>query len=199
MLVNGFSVESGGERFLFRGYKEPWHLENAVQEIFARAFSEAARTAYDGIRPYKNYLMTIARNYVVDTFRKDMKERTVPVEDVPEDRLSDFSESAEAEDPETVAVTRRLKEETGKFIAALPASDRALFDARFMEGRSVEKCAAYLQISEYRVKRDERRIKKNFFVFMRERGFFEGYDFFSFRTLILVATIFSSVAVSRGT
>lgn len=185
MLLNGFPVESGGKRFMFRGYKEPWLLENAVQEIFTRAFTQGARTAYDGVRPYKNYLMTIARNYVVDAFRKGMKERMVPVDDVPEHRLTDLSDIPESDNPETAAVSRRLKEETAKFIADLNDVERALFDARFVEGRSVENCAVFLKISEYRVKRDERRIKKNFFLYMRERGFFEGYRYFNATTAVL--------------
>ena len=185
MLYNGFPVESGGKRFMFRGYKEPWRLENAVQEIFARAFTKSARGAYDGLRPYKNYLMTIARNYVVDGFRKDLRERII-FDDMPEYRLAESENVPEPENPETAAVTRRLEKETSKFIAALNREDRALFDARFVDGRSVESCSEYLKISEYRVKRDERRLKKAFFVYMRQRGFFEGYDYLSTTALLLL-------------
>jgi RNA polymerase sigma factor (sigma-70 family) len=185
MLSKGFSVESRGKPFVFRGYKEPWILENAVQEIFARAFTDTARKAYDGVRPYKNYLMTIARNYVVDSFRKGTKEKSL-FHDVPEHRLAELADISAADNPETAAVTERLKEETAKFIAALNDSDRALFDARFVQGRSVESCAGFLRISEYRVKRDERRIKKSFFIYMRKRGFLEGFQYISPQTLLLV-------------
>ena len=185
MLHKGFPVESGGKRFMFRGYKEPWRLENAVQEIFARAFTESARGAYDGLRPYKNYLMTIARNYVVDGFRKDLKERAV-LDDLPEYRMAELPDSPHAEDPEAAAITRRLKEETAKFTDGLDRDDRALFDARFVEGRSVESCSEYLNISEYRVKRDEKRIRKAFFVFMRQRGFFEGYNYLITSMVVLL-------------
>lgn len=197
MLLNGFPVESGGKRFMFRGYKEPWLLENAVQEIFTRAFTEGARTAYDGVRPYKNYLMTIARNYVVDAFRKGMKERVL-LEDVPEHRLLELTDIPASDNPETAAVTLRLKEETAKFIAALSDSDRALFDERFLEGRSVESCAEFFKISEYRVKRDERRIKKNFFVYMRERGFFEGYQYFNSTSLLVWMVLLARTAEWGG-
>ena len=193
MLHKGFPVESGGKRFMFRGYKEPWRLENAVQEIFARAFTESARGAYDGLRPYKNYLMTIARNYVVDGFRKDLKERNI-LNDILEYRMAELPDSPEAEDPETAAITRRLKEETAKFTAALDRDDRALFDVRFVEGRSVENCAKMLNISEYRVKRDEKRIRKSFFVFMRRRGFFEGYSYLT--TSVLVLLLFGTLGAS---
>lgn len=193
MLLKGFPVESRGERFVFRGYKEPWILENAVQEIFARAFTDAARNSYDGIRPYKNYLMTIARNYVVDSFRKSTKEKVV-FRDVPEHRLADIADISSSDNPETAAVTKRLKEETAKFVAALNEAERALFDARFVQGRSVESCAVFLRISEYRVKRDERRIKKNFFVYMRKRGFFEGYKYINSAILpVVILSLIRSV------
>ena len=41
-----------------------------VQEIFMRAFSEKSRIAYDGIRPYKVFLLGIARNTLIDYIRK---------------------------------------------------------------------------------------------------------------------------------
>src|SRR5262249_47435933 len=44
--------------------------EDLVQEVFTRAFSQKARTAYDGLRDYGPYLFTIARNAVADAFRR---------------------------------------------------------------------------------------------------------------------------------
>ncbi len=40
-----------------------------VQEVFIQAFSKKARLAYDGIRPYKIFLLGIARNTVADYIR----------------------------------------------------------------------------------------------------------------------------------
>jgi RNA polymerase sigma-70 factor (ECF subfamily) len=188
MLLHGFPVESQHKRFTFRGYKDPWQLENAVQEIFARAFAESARRAYDGIRPYKNYLMTIARNYVVDSFRRRQKE-SVFFDDLPTYRFSElpFPDDGTPKNPESQAVNRQLKEETAKFVGALDPDTKKLFDARFVRGLSVEASASELQISEYRVKREERRIRKNFFSYMRTRGFFEGFEYVSPATALVFA------------
>ena len=41
-----------------------------MQEAFRRAFEERARSAYDGLRPYRRYLLTITRNLVIDQLRK---------------------------------------------------------------------------------------------------------------------------------
>src|SRR5262249_11634628 len=45
-------------------------IADAVQEVFARAFREKARLAYDGIREYGPFLTTIARNVVADWGRR---------------------------------------------------------------------------------------------------------------------------------
>jgi RNA polymerase sigma factor (sigma-70 family) len=37
-----------------------------IQEIFLRAFSKNARLSYDGLRDYKPYLLTLARNVILD-------------------------------------------------------------------------------------------------------------------------------------
>ncbi len=187
MLLKGFPVESQNKRYVFRGYKEPWQLENAVQEIFTRAFTEKARCAYDGLRPYKNYLMTIARNYVVDAFRRQRKERSL-FDDLPEHRFSELTDEAKEAplNPESVLVNQKLKEETAKFVDALEVDERALFEIRFVRALSVEAAAAALGMSEYRLKQGERRIRKRFFVYMRARGFFEGFEYVPPVTAILV-------------
>src|SRR5437763_656168 len=69
-LSRGFSFRSGERTLSFRGYTQPYDLNNAVQETFARAFKESARLGYDGLRSYKWYLLTIARNFVIDEFRQ---------------------------------------------------------------------------------------------------------------------------------
>ena len=42
-----------------------------VQEVFLRAFDERARLGYDGLRPYRPYLLRIAKNLRIDTARRD--------------------------------------------------------------------------------------------------------------------------------
>src|SRR5579862_8210147 len=68
-LRRGFSFTSRERSFRFSGYQQPFDLDNAVQETFVRGFKESARLGYDGLHSYKNYLLAIARNLVVDEFR----------------------------------------------------------------------------------------------------------------------------------
>ena len=132
-LKSGFSFDAAGRQYAFRGYKEPWHLENAVQEVFIRAFSTRARVSYDGVRPYRNYLFRIAKNTVMDDFRKQKSdllhiERTTALDEceVPQ-------EDAES-GPEQRIIEQQLQVRIEEFAAGLNDTDRALFDVRFAKG-----------------------------------------------------------------
>src|SRR5262245_19722724 len=74
-LKRGFTFQSGGRSCRFHGPPSAADLEDRVHDVFVRAFSDGARLAYDGLTPYKNYLYTVARNLVIDDFRK--KERAL--------------------------------------------------------------------------------------------------------------------------
>jgi DNA-directed RNA polymerase specialized sigma24 family protein len=54
--------------------RDPEQKRELLQEVFIRAFSAKARPAYDGVRPYKSYLATIASNLMIDTRRKDTRD-----------------------------------------------------------------------------------------------------------------------------
>lgn len=173
-LKAGFAFRSGDQRFFFNGYKESWRLDSTLQEVFAKAFLEPARLAYDGLRPYKNYLLTIARNRVMDQVREEKPGRF----DVRE--LSDIDEGEMVLDdhtrtPEQVAADQELIEQVRLFVSKLNPTMRRLFEVRFVESCSVDETAARLGANDYRVKRDEKRLKSQFFKFMRERGYFSGY------------------------
>src|SRR5262249_3555114 len=58
---------------------------DVVQETFLRAFAERARLGYDGIRPYRPYLLTICRNVMADHSRR--RGREAPSELLVEDLL----------------------------------------------------------------------------------------------------------------
>ncbi len=178
MLQKGFVIKTKAGHFTFTGYKEAFKLEGAAQDVFVRAFSESARTGYDGLRPFKNYLYTIARNRVVDSFRKGKKEFVAIDELPPETAKSALDERfSMPQSPEELAVWKQLKEQVDEFIGSLNAAEQALFQVRFLNGQSVEATSKELKISEYRVKRDEKRIKKRFFYWMKKNGYFEGYRF----------------------
>ena len=55
--------ESDGER-----------VRDTVQQVFVRAFARRARMAFDGVRRYRPYLLTIAKNLCVDLARRAGRE-----------------------------------------------------------------------------------------------------------------------------
>ena len=84
-LRHGFSFSSGGRACRYNGARSTFDLEDKLHDAFARAFSERTRLGYDGISPYGQYLRTIARNLIIDDFRK--KEHALvdySFQDVPE-------------------------------------------------------------------------------------------------------------------
>src|SRR6185503_11222576 len=90
-VLRGFAFKSEGRQLYFQGLWEEHDLEDIVQETFRRAFGVKARASYDGIRPYKNYLFTIARNAVITDL--SVRRRQIPVgealmRDAPSDDLS---------------------------------------------------------------------------------------------------------------
>ena len=143
---------------------EPWDLENTVQEVFVRAFSERARRAYDGIRPYHNYLFAIARNVVVDRIKQ-----TARVKQYQETYTDEAVESAR---PDAIVESAQLVQHIDNFVAKLDPLEFSIFKIRFQEGLSVEDSAKKLNQSEYRIKRTEKNLRKRFLKTMQTLGYF---------------------------
>ncbi|MBN2525095.1 MAG: sigma-70 family RNA polymerase sigma factor [Deltaproteobacteria bacterium] len=175
-LKKGFSFHSRGRNFAFNGYQASWQIEDAVQDIFMRAFKDEARQAYDGLRPYKTYLFTIARNRVMDLFRKEKPGR-IDVRELNEVDDSEFVKDGEAKTPEQLSGDRELEEQVKQFLEGLAPDLNTFFQIRFVEGRSLEDAAIALKLTDYRVKRHEQQIRKQFFQFMQSCGYFGGYSF----------------------
>lgn len=167
LLRRGFTFSSDGRTVTFAGFGLA-DSENAMQEVFARAFAEAARNAYDGLRPYRNYLFAIARNYVADEFRKKRGRVFVAVED---------AEPAHEDTTDMPLDHRDLQTQVEAFIAELETHERGVFAARFERGTSITLAAQELGMSEHHIKVTERTIRKRFFQRMRRLGYFEGYRF----------------------
>jgi len=68
VLVERYTKLAGGVAFSVTG---DYHgAADVVQEVFVRALSEKARTSYDGLRPYRPYLLRIAKNLMIDRARR---------------------------------------------------------------------------------------------------------------------------------
>jgi RNA polymerase sigma factor (sigma-70 family) len=187
LLRGGFSFNSTGHSYRFRGTRSQFDLEDRLHDVFARAFAERARMGYDGLSPYKNYLLTIARNVVIDDFRRketvlvefafDEEEHrgtTAPAQDhAAEPLLGHFEPSGnptiDAESKEVVDLVQRFRE-------SLSEREREIFRLRFEEEKEHREIAESTGLSPSKIKTSEQRIRERFFEYMNSRGYFQGYQ-----------------------
>jgi RNA polymerase sigma factor (sigma-70 family) len=130
----------------------PSELEDLVQEVFIRAFAPETRLGYDGLRPYLPYLFTIARNTLVDWWRRRGRElpTSLTLDDAPEEAAVDETAGSFA-DPRTMALVER-------FVRGLPADLRAVHEARFDRGLSQRDAAEALGMGRQTLRTLERRL-----------------------------------------
>ncbi|MBN1962475.1 MAG: sigma-70 family RNA polymerase sigma factor [Deltaproteobacteria bacterium] len=192
LLERGFRFESNGKQALFRGYTEPWQAETALADIFIKAFSVSARQAYDGMRPYRNYLFVIARNFVID----DLRRRKVTLIEFDEAQHKHNSTHQQTDNPHDDVEHRDILAATKKYIDSLAITERQVFHLRFHEGLSIEACAHKLNTSEHFIKACEKRLRKNFFYSMQQQGFFEGYRYGSRGIEKLITMLFILAGVN---
>jgi RNA polymerase sigma factor (sigma-70 family) len=160
----GFTIESSGHTYV-RGATRDGEYE-LVQETFAKAFTERARLAYDGLSPYRPYLLRITKNLMIDRYRAQQKEaRTIDV-----DSLDGFEPAAEEPvDPDWL----KLSAATAEYVATLSSEQRELVRLRFDEGGSQDRVAEVLRCSRRRVRTLERDISKGLRSWLKQRGFLD--------------------------
>jgi RNA polymerase sigma-70 factor (ECF subfamily) len=190
-LSRGFTFSSGGRTLRFAGYTQPFDLDNAVQETFVRAFKESARVGYDGLRPYKQYLMAIARNLVLDEFRT----REVAMSPFIDQLDSGTAEAAAVNDGEEAAPAATvadspsagvsaeqefLRNELGKlyagFVERLDERDRTFFRHRFEEQRTQVDAGARSGLTHMQARTLEKKLRRAFLEFMQTNGYLEAYS-----------------------
>jgi hypothetical protein len=131
IIRRGFNVKNEQRVPGVRGEQ----LEDLVQEVFTKAFSERARLAYDGLRDYGPFLFTIARNVVIDWARKNGRE--IPVEHLQEyEMLESSSEPDDAPwaDPFTTTIVEAYLRELPPELADVhfgPSAARSCHRARY--------------------------------------------------------------------
>jgi RNA polymerase sigma factor (sigma-70 family) len=148
--------------------KSAIELENAVLEVFARAFEPRARMVYDGIRPYEHFLMGIARNYLLEVSRT--REHTAGLSPAQDDlELQRVLESGadlhqELEDREVEGLLQR-------FVSVLSGEDSQLFQLRFSDGLGQEAAAEKLGLTRIQLRRREFAVKRRLLGFLKEHGY----------------------------
>ncbi len=171
LLKSGFGFSAGGQRVRFGGYKRTFELEDALQEVFKRAFSERARMSYDGLRPYAAYVAVIARNLVIDQYASRKRE------------LSHFSfdESAAPENdtapetgrPERELLAGELRAILADFRAKLDQREQTIFTLRFEENLSHAAITERTGLTASQVKTTEAKLRVALMKHLHKHGYLD--------------------------
>lgn len=142
-----------------------------TQEVFVRAFSQRARQGYDGLRPYRPYLLRITKNLLIDRLR--VAGREVPLaqfaeddELAPEDRLA----PAPPPEPEAALDKGQLATATQAFLAEQDEELRRFVELRFVEERSQYEVLEVMKITRRRVRTLEKRALEGLRAYLAARG-----------------------------
>jgi RNA polymerase sigma factor (sigma-70 family) len=181
-LARGFSFASRGRPLRFAGFSQPSDLDNALQETFTRAFKESARLGYDGLHPYKGYLLAVARNFVLDELRTREVAMTPYLEaDTTGDALDEGPALSAAAPARATASAEAdfLRGELGRlyaeFVAGLDDEERRFFVARFEEQLGQVEAGARAGLSHMQARTREKRLRERFLKHMHKHGYLESY------------------------
>lgn len=153
------------------GHSRELGLSNAVadalQEVFIRAFSPAARSTYDATRPYAPYLRKIAKNLFIDQLRAQSRGTELSV-----DTLPDASEGAPG-DAEPL-MDPRVTSVLSAYLAGLPPPLLGVYEQRFVLGNSQESACSALGVTRRRLRTDEERLKSGLRRALMSNGILRG-------------------------
>lgn len=182
-LLGGFTFVSRGRTCRYRGGNAGVDVDAIVQETFTRAFSSSTRSNYDGERPFKTYLLAIAKNLVLrELARHDRHSSLDAMEDTTDLVLRKARHGGgnsllpEDKSPEKISADAELSTIIRGYIAKLDDEERSFFNHRFASGLTQEATAEAMDCTRARVKLLEKRLRESFLVAMRDRGYFVDHD-----------------------
>jgi RNA polymerase sigma-70 factor (ECF subfamily) len=124
-----------------------------VQEVFLHAFRPRARLAYDGTRPYANYLFVIARNLVIDLLRETRRRvSTCPL------ALADSGATTCAPELTDPLADGETRFSVARYLSSLSPSLRQLHDLRYVHELSQGEAANVLGTTRQRLRTMEKRL-----------------------------------------
>jgi RNA polymerase sigma factor (sigma-70 family) len=165
----GFTIESSGHVYV-RGASRDGERE-LVQDTFVRAFAESARTAYDGLSPYRPYLLRITKNLMIDRHRA-AKTLAKHVEDTGVgdlDALLAANADLGGTDPIQLDWQAQLAA-TRAYLGTLDAETRQIVTLRFEDELSQEDVAAKVGCTRRRVRSVEDRAQSELRAYLQQRG-----------------------------
>ena len=159
LVRHGFLIK-GSTSLWVPGLGDAALAEDTVQEVFAKAFTDRARRSYDGVRPYRPYLLQIARNIRIDQERRRWRE--VALEDASHRASEDSADTLLCSGPyrsaeETLDWERRRRA-AWRFVASLDAESQQFFRLRYLEELSQNDVAKRMVVTRRRARTLESRM-----------------------------------------
>lgn len=134
---------------------QPSAVADLSQEVFARAFSESARSSYDPARPYGPYLNAIAKNCLVDLVRKRRRDVACDLHDP-----ASIDRGASSWDDD---FERTLLAVVDTYVSGLSAPLRDVYEQRFALGLTQKATCDVLGITRRTLRTAEAHLKRGVF------------------------------------
>ena len=131
-------------------------LPDLVQEVFTHAFNRRSRQQFDGARPYGPYLSRIARNVVIDFFRRTR--RYVPARPTLDFEVA-FQLSSPSDAGDALADARAWAI-VASYVRDLPSELRIIHEALYVIGLSQRQAANELGVGRQVIRTLEARLKR---------------------------------------
>jgi RNA polymerase sigma factor (sigma-70 family) len=187
LLGAGFTFSSGGESYRFVGYRDEFERQEVLQQTFVNAFGERARKGYSGLSPYGPYLLGIARNLVIDDYRRRRRELALFIPERGERILEEVGEreleaaplgtwARRPPNPEARAHATRVRALVGEFLETLDDEMVTLVDVHYLQGRSQEASAEILGLDRNGIRKRVRQLRLSLLQFMKTRGVIGSLD-----------------------
>jgi RNA polymerase sigma-70 factor (ECF subfamily) len=166
-LQRGFTFTSQGATMSRLGLSSPFELDGALQEVFARAFQPRARSAYDGLRPYIDFLIGIGKHVMLDEVRR-RNAREIP-SDLTESHLQLADDQPSAEES---IEGLRARELVNQFLQnECDERDRKLFELRFRDDLAQEASAQAAGLTRIQVRRWETKFRARLLRFLKRANY----------------------------
>ena len=172
LAAHGFSFRAADAVHRFHGYRAPHEQQDAVQEVFIRAFSERGRMGFDGLNPYGAYLRGVLKNLVIDELRK--RKSALAAFGVQADSSEAVEEAeAPADSPEVQVHRGIISDAVRGFVDTLPEREKRFVALRYTDGLAQEDVAARMRVGRSTVRTLEERVRRKLHARLRQRGLLE--------------------------
>ena len=173
-LQTGFTDKHKGT--FIRGVENINERLDLLQDIFLKAFSKNARESYDGIRPYRAFLLTIARNRLIDYWRAHARNPVAAGHDHSDGYGDDLPENIHLQAEETDASEedrifwQQCLEASDEFVSKQNVRHQQFIALRFREELPLLEVARQLKMSRWKARALEGKLQQNLEKHLRQKG-----------------------------